>query len=123
MKGKINQSMGFGVPVVASSMAIEGMELRNGEDVLCADTPESFADAVVALYESEELWSKLSTNGLENVKQNYSIQAARKQLQRLVAESLTTRSENARLIPATNSLSQKILATDAVTAGENGRTR
>ena len=29
IKGKINQSMGFGVPVVATSLAVEGMPLTN----------------------------------------------------------------------------------------------
>src|SRR5207253_7675591 len=32
VKGKINQSMAWGVPVVATSVAVEGMELVSGED-------------------------------------------------------------------------------------------
>ncbi len=80
VKGKINQSMGLGVPVVATSMAVEGMNLVDGEDILRADTPDSFADAVVKLYESEELWNKISANGLENVKRHYSVAAAETQL-------------------------------------------
>ena len=28
VKGKVNQSMGFGVPVVGTSVAVEGMDLR-----------------------------------------------------------------------------------------------
>ena len=39
VKGKINQSMAFGVPVVATSLAIEGMELQDREDILVADEP------------------------------------------------------------------------------------
>ena len=42
VKGKINQSMGFGVPVVATSVAVEGMGLTNDEDVLIGDTPGRF---------------------------------------------------------------------------------
>ena len=57
VKGKINQSMAFGVPVVATSMAIEGMELQDREDILVADEPEEFARAIIELYESEELWT------------------------------------------------------------------
>jgi len=45
VKGKINQSMAWGVPVVATSLAVEGMELTFGEDVLVADEPEEFARA------------------------------------------------------------------------------
>ena len=37
VKGKVNQSMGFGVPVVATTVAVEGMALTNREDILIAD--------------------------------------------------------------------------------------
>src|SRR5262249_15894103 len=47
IKGKINQSMGFGVPVVATSIAVEGMPLTNREDILIADEPEDFARALI----------------------------------------------------------------------------
>jgi hypothetical protein len=45
VKGKINLSMGFGVPVVATSLAVEGTALTNREDILIADAPQDFADA------------------------------------------------------------------------------
>ena len=60
VKGKINQSMAFGVPVVATSLAVEGMDLTDHEDILVADEPEDFARALIELYESEELWNRLS---------------------------------------------------------------
>ena len=37
IKGKINQSMAFGVPVVATSLAVEGMGLTDQEDVLIGE--------------------------------------------------------------------------------------
>ena len=64
IKGKINQSMAFGVPVVATSLAVEGMDLTDHEDVLVADEPADFARALIELYESEELWNRLSENGI-----------------------------------------------------------
>ncbi len=64
VKGKINQSMAFGVPVVATSVAVDGIELRDREEILVADEPEDFAKALIELYESEELWNRLSENGL-----------------------------------------------------------
>lgn len=77
VKGKINLSMAHGQPVVATSCAVEGMHLQNGVDVLVADKPQAFADAVVRLYGDEELWSRLSRNGLENVARHFSMDAAR----------------------------------------------
>jgi len=86
IKGKINLSMGFGVPVVATSLAVEGMALTDHEDILTADEPEDFARAVVELYESEELWNRLSKNGLKKTKAQYSVPAARRRLSHLFNE-------------------------------------
>jgi len=83
VKGKINQSMAWGVPVVATSVAVEGMELTSGEDVLVADEPEEFARALLTLYESPELWNRLSQNGIEKTRSLYSVQVARERLERL----------------------------------------
>jgi glycosyltransferase involved in cell wall biosynthesis len=86
VKGKINQSMAFGVPVVATSLAVEGMALQNGEDILVADEPEDFARAMVELYESEELWSRISENGIEKTRTLYSTDTARKKLEFLFSD-------------------------------------
>ena len=86
VKGKINQSMAYGVPVVASSLAIEGMELLRGEEVLVADEPAQFADALVTLYESEELWHRLSRNGIEKTRLKYSVEVARTKLSTLLSD-------------------------------------
>ena len=84
MKGKINHSMSHGVPVVGTSSAIEGMHLRDGEDVLVGDTPEAFADAIVRLYHDEALWNRLSVNGLANVRNHFSKDAVRGALRELL---------------------------------------
>ena len=76
VKGKINLSMAHGQPVVATSIAIEGMHLTDGEDVLVADDATAFAEAVLRLYQDEALWNRLSVNGLSNVSRHFSMQAA-----------------------------------------------
>jgi GT2 family glycosyltransferase/glycosyltransferase involved in cell wall biosynthesis len=86
VKGKINQSMAFGVPVVATSVAAEGMELSDHEDILLADEPEDFARALVELYESEDLWNRLSENGIRKTRALYSTDAARKKLEFLFSD-------------------------------------
>jgi hypothetical protein len=52
------------------------MHLVDGESVLVAAEALDFVRAVVRLYTDERLWTKLSANGLENVKQNFSLDAA-----------------------------------------------
>jgi glycosyltransferase involved in cell wall biosynthesis len=86
VKGKINQSMAFGVPVVATSLAVEGMALQNGEDILVADKPKDFARAMVELYESKELWNRLSHNGIEKTRALYSTDTAGKKLEFLFSD-------------------------------------
>jgi len=86
VKGKINQSMAFGVPVVATSVAVEGAELNNREEILMADTPEDFARALIELYESEDLWNRLSKNGIRKTRALYSTKAARKKLEFLFSD-------------------------------------
>ncbi len=86
VKGKINQSMAFGVPVVATSLAVEGMELTDREDVLVVDEPQYFAQALIELYESEQLWTRLSQNGLRITHALYSTDAARQKLEVLFSD-------------------------------------
>ncbi len=87
VKGKINQSMGYGVPVVATSIAAEGMKLTSGQDILIADEPEQFASALVHLYTSAELWNLLSSNSVTKTHQLYSRDAACTQLVQILART------------------------------------
>ncbi len=87
VKGKINQSMAFGVPVVATSLAVEGTDLHDREEILVADQPEDFARAVIELYESEQLWNRISENGLKKTRALYSTDAARTKLEFLLSDA------------------------------------
>jgi hypothetical protein len=84
VKGKINMSMSYGQPVVATPMAVEGMHLHAGRDVLVAEEPEDFAAAVLQLYDDAALWQQLSQNGLDNVRRHFGFDSARAALQTLL---------------------------------------
>ncbi|GAB2501780.1 glycosyltransferase [Lysobacter humi (ex Lee et al. 2017)] len=84
VKGKVNLSMAHGQPVVATGCAVEGMHLRDGEDVLVADTPEAFADAVLRLYRDEALWNRLAAAGRANIERHFSLDAARDVARRVI---------------------------------------
>ncbi|PPU76875.1 MULTISPECIES: glycosyltransferase [Xanthomonas] len=77
VKGKINLSMAHGQPVVGTTCAVEGMHLRDGDDVCVADQADAFADAIVRLYQDATLWQRLAHNGLRNVAEHFSLDAAR----------------------------------------------
>ncbi|MHA6204587.1 glycosyltransferase [Dyella soli] len=76
VKGKINMAMSYGVPVIATPLAVEGMQLRDGQDVLVAQDAPAFVESVVRLSSSESLWNELSMQGLENVRNHFSAAAA-----------------------------------------------
>lgn len=80
VKGKVNQSMAHGVPVVATTMASEGMHLVHDRDVLIADQAEDFAEAVVRLHEDPVLWQRIATGGLQNIEQHFSFKAVEQEL-------------------------------------------
>jgi O-antigen biosynthesis protein len=80
VKGKVNISMQYGVPVIATSPSVEGMYLRDGIDVLRADTAEAFADAIIRADEDEALWKELRTNGLQNIETYFSRTTAQRAL-------------------------------------------
>ena len=114
VKGKINQSMAMGVPVVATSLAVEGMLLTDREDILIADAPQDFANAVVELYTSEKLWTKLSDNGVNTTNVLYSKAAAKKQLAQLFTqEHLSSRSPSRGKTPG-------MISGDLIEATHNG---
>lgn len=83
VKGKVNLSMAHGQPVVATSCAVEGMHLADGRDVLVADDPAAFADAVLRLHEDAALWARLSANGRGNIARHFSMDAARDTVRRV----------------------------------------
>ena len=84
VKGKVNMAMSYGLPVVATATAVEGMHVEAGRDVLVADAPGDFADAILRLHDDETLWNTLSANGLANVRSHFSFEAARTALARIL---------------------------------------
>ena len=60
VKGKVNQALSFGLPVVGSPDAVEGMGLTHEREVMVAETPECFADSIAKVCNNRELWQALS---------------------------------------------------------------
>jgi glycosyltransferase involved in cell wall biosynthesis len=73
MKGKISEAMSYGLPVVSTSVGIEGMNLTHNENVLVGDTPEEFSRATVRLLNDSELRGKIGANGKVFIEKNYSM--------------------------------------------------
>lgn len=68
---KILEAMASGTPVVASKIAVEGLKIKNGEQVLQSNQATDLADLTVKVLNDKNLWKKLSKNGKEFVSKNY----------------------------------------------------
>ena len=92
IKGKLGTSFSFGLPVVATSIAAEGMYLQHGREVLIGDTPQEFADAVLRLYGDPALWASMSVAGRQLVRERFSPDVIREGLAQVIA-SIEKRSQ------------------------------
>ncbi len=71
LKGKIGQSMSFGLPIVTTTIGAEGFIVEETPFII-SDEPEEFAKNVVKLYNNKSVWEKLSNAGINTIKKHYS---------------------------------------------------
>jgi glycosyltransferase involved in cell wall biosynthesis len=83
---KILEAMALGTPVVSTSKGAEGLEATHGEDILIADTPAEFADAVLRLLDDRALRARLATNGRRLVESRYGWEGIGEKLDHLLRQ-------------------------------------
>jgi polysaccharide biosynthesis protein PslH len=71
-KLKILDALAMGMPIVAHPIACEGINLRDGEDVVFAREPFEFVDAIVALLGNPQRRRLLSANARSLAESSYS---------------------------------------------------
>jgi glycosyltransferase involved in cell wall biosynthesis len=72
VKGKIMTALAYGIPVVTTSVGIEGSGVQPGEHVLVADDAEGFVRETLRLYRDPELWQRLSLAGQDLMRAEFS---------------------------------------------------
>ena len=85
VKGKVLQAMTHGLPVVAYSVAVEGINVTHGQDALVAQDARDFAQYVAQLHTDCDTWSTLSRGGLAIIQKDYTYQKAQADLRLLLA--------------------------------------
>lgn len=95
MKGKIGQSMSYGLPVVTTSIGAEGMLLKDGDTALIADRPEDFARALIQIYTDEQQWTEIAANSIAHIEQHFSPLEARRRLSAIFPLPATPRPDGA----------------------------
>ncbi|MBF0169621.1 MAG: methyltransferase domain-containing protein [Nitrospinae bacterium] len=85
-KGKVAQSMSYGLPCVMTTIAAEGMGMIDNENCLIADDPAAMAEAVIRLHEDESLWRRLSDAGVAHSDKLCSYDAAGAVIRRALSQ-------------------------------------
>lgn len=65
MKGKVNEALAHGLPVVATSIGAQGFEAIHGKHMMIADDPAEFAASVIKLLEDDSLQTRIGLAGQE----------------------------------------------------------
>ncbi len=84
VKGKIGQSMSFGLPVVTTTIGAEGMYLKDGESAMIADDADEFAQKVFRVYEDQELWQKLSNQACKIIERYFTPEVVQSSLLKVI---------------------------------------
>ena len=71
MRVKIVDAWRWGVPIVSTTIGAEGIDVRDGENMLVADTAEAFARAVIRLLQEPALGERLRDSGRRWVQEHY----------------------------------------------------
>ncbi len=83
---KILESMALRTPVVATSKGAEGLEVSDGRDVLIADTPSAFAEAVARLLRDPALRASLAGQAYQLAQRRYDWSVMMRQYDRLIRQ-------------------------------------
>ena len=71
MRVRILEAFAYAMPVVTTTIGLEGIHAELEKDVLVADTVTDFADRVIALLKNTELQEKLSMSGRQLAETKY----------------------------------------------------
>ena len=82
---KIYEAMAMGVPVVSTTIGAEGLSLTPGGNILIADSPDSFASALVDAAKNPGLLNSLARQGRQEVEKKHSWLAASSRFMELCA--------------------------------------
>ena len=80
MRVKIIQGLALGKTIISTSIGAEGIDVKDGENILIADTPAAFLDKIEMCLSNPEKCRKIGLNGRKFVSENYSNQVIGKKL-------------------------------------------
>jgi glycosyltransferase involved in cell wall biosynthesis len=92
MRVRILEAFARAMPVVTTTVGLEGIQAQPGKDVLVADNPDDFADSVIHLLNDKALQDQLSINGRHLVERKYDWQITLKDMEKVYQPMFPTKS-------------------------------
>lgn len=77
---KILEAMACGTPVVATSIAVEGLDIKHRVHVLTSNTADGLAELTAEVLKNPQLWQSLSNTGYQFVMEQYNWDVISKKL-------------------------------------------
>lgn len=75
MRLKIMEAVFYGVPLITTSVGVEGLEYIHNEDCIIADSAEDFAQGIIDLCQNADLQKRLCLHARKTYKDKYSLTA------------------------------------------------
>src|SRR5207253_8622584 len=91
---KVLEAMAAGVPVVSTTLGAEGLDVRDGENILLADSREQLAERIISVIENPELRERLIAGGKTLVDERYDWSSLGERLAERYQELLSERSND-----------------------------
>jgi glycosyltransferase involved in cell wall biosynthesis len=88
VKTKVLEAMAAAVPVVGTRFANEGADAAPGVEMIVADEPAAFAEAIVTLLRDDALRRQLGAAGAAFVARRFGAEAVRGRFERAVEEAV-----------------------------------
>jgi glycosyltransferase involved in cell wall biosynthesis len=85
---KIFEAMAMGKAVVSTSLGAEGLPVTHGQNILIADHPREFADAVVRVLRDRELAGRVGRAARALVEKQFTWKSAAAQFESILQESI-----------------------------------
>lgn len=87
MRVRILEGFARGIPMVTTTLGLEGIEAKPGRDILVADSPAGFAHAASGLLRDKGLRAELSSNGRKLVVEKYDWRTALEPLDEIYSDA------------------------------------
>ncbi len=83
-KGKVGEALAFGIPIVSTSVGVDGFANVENAGIAVADSPVEMAKAIFALHEQQEIWKGAAMLGKAYCASNLSSKAMRNEISKLI---------------------------------------